>query len=94
MRHERPLLVKDGLGREMAGQFGLRFRLPRKSQGSFNMPQSCDMGPDGFTSPPKEAMLWIFSPEKSDGFGRVRDNPTTKRGAETYHPVCGFRLPA
>jgi hypothetical protein len=27
---------------------------------------------DGFTSPPKEGMLWIFSPGKSDGFGRVR----------------------
>jgi hypothetical protein len=26
-------------------------------------------GTDGFTSPPKEAMLWIFSPKKSDGFG-------------------------
>jgi hypothetical protein len=29
-------------------------------------------GTDGFTSLPKEGMLWIFSPEKSDGFGRVR----------------------
>jgi hypothetical protein len=29
-------------------------------------------GTDGFTFPPKEGMLWIFSPEKSDGFGRVR----------------------
>jgi hypothetical protein len=29
-------------------------------------------GTDGFTSPPKEGMLWIFSPEKSDGFGRFR----------------------
>jgi hypothetical protein len=29
-------------------------------------------GTDDFTSPPKEGMLWIFSPEKSDGFGRVR----------------------
>jgi hypothetical protein len=29
-------------------------------------------GTDGFTSPPKEGMLWIFLPEKSDGFGRVR----------------------
>ena len=29
-------------------------------------------GTDGFTSPPKEAVLWIFSPEKSDGFSRVR----------------------
>jgi hypothetical protein len=25
---------------------------------------------DGFTSLPKEGMLWIFSPEKSDGFGQ------------------------
>jgi hypothetical protein len=25
-------------------------------------------GTDGFTSPPKEGMLWIFLPEKSDGF--------------------------
>jgi hypothetical protein len=28
-------------------------------------------GTDGFTSPPKEGMLRIFSPEKSDGFSRV-----------------------
>jgi hypothetical protein len=28
-------------------------------------------GTDGFTSPPKEGMLWIFWPKKSDGFGRV-----------------------
>jgi hypothetical protein len=28
-------------------------------------------GTDGFTSPPKEGVLGIFSPEKSDGFGRV-----------------------
>jgi hypothetical protein len=26
---------------------------------------------DGFTSPPKEGVLRIFCPEKSDGFGRV-----------------------
>jgi hypothetical protein len=32
------------------------------------MPQSCDMG---FTSPAKEGKLRSFSPEKSDGFGRV-----------------------
>ena len=29
-------------------------------------------GTDGFTSPPKEGVLRIFSPEKSDGLGRVR----------------------
>jgi hypothetical protein len=28
-------------------------------------------GTDGFTSPPKEGVLRIFSPEKSDGLGRV-----------------------
>jgi hypothetical protein len=28
-------------------------------------------GTDGFASPPKERVLRIFSPEKSDGFGRV-----------------------
>jgi hypothetical protein len=28
-------------------------------------------GAGGFTSPPKEGMLWIFSLEKSDSFGRV-----------------------
>jgi hypothetical protein len=29
-------------------------------------------GTDGFTSLLKEGVLWIFSPEKSDGFGRVQ----------------------
>jgi hypothetical protein len=28
-------------------------------------------GTDGFTSPPKEGVLGIFLPLKSDGFGRV-----------------------
>jgi hypothetical protein len=28
-------------------------------------------GTDGFTSPPKEGMLWNFSPEKFNGFSRV-----------------------
>jgi hypothetical protein len=28
-------------------------------------------GTDGFTSTPKEGVLRIFSPEKSDGFDRV-----------------------
>jgi hypothetical protein len=28
-------------------------------------------GTDGFASPPKEGVLRIFSPKKSDGFGRV-----------------------
>jgi hypothetical protein len=29
-------------------------------------------GTDGFTAPPKEGVLRIFHPEKSDSFGRVR----------------------
>jgi hypothetical protein len=29
-------------------------------------------GTNGFISPSMEGMLWIFSPEKSDGFGWVR----------------------
>jgi hypothetical protein len=36
------------------------------------MPQICDMGQAALLPPPKEGVLWIFSPEKSDGFGRVR----------------------
>jgi hypothetical protein len=39
-QHERPLLVKDGIGREVAGQFGLRFWLPHKSQGSLTCHKS------------------------------------------------------
>jgi hypothetical protein len=40
-------------------------------------------GTEGFISPPKEDMLWIFSPEKSDGFGRVQT-----RNLEYQRPVC------
>jgi hypothetical protein len=47
----------------MAGQFCLRFQLPRKLQGSFHA-ANLRHGTDGFTSPPKEGMLWIFSPWK------------------------------
>jgi hypothetical protein len=40
-------------------------------------------GTDGFTSPPEEGMLRIFSPEKSDDFGRV---PTCGLGYQ--RPAC------
>jgi hypothetical protein len=43
-------VVKDGIGREMAGQFGLRYRLPRKMQGLLHAA--------------KEGMLWIFFARK------------------------------
>jgi hypothetical protein len=35
------------------------------------MPQIWDMGQIILTSPPKEGMLRIFTPEKSNGFGPV-----------------------
>jgi hypothetical protein len=40
-------------------------------------------GTDGFTSPPKEGMLWIFSPEKSDGFCQVQT-----RDLGNQRPAC------
>jgi hypothetical protein len=70
-RHEGPLLVKDGIGWWMAGQFGLWFRLPRKSQGSFTCRKSATWD-RRLASPPKEGKLWIFLPEKSNGFGQVQ----------------------
>jgi hypothetical protein len=38
--------------------------------GSFTC-RKAQHGTDGFTSPSKEGVLRNFSPEKSDGFGRV-----------------------
>jgi hypothetical protein len=37
---ETPISERRNYGREMAGQFGLRFGLPRKSQGSFTCRKS------------------------------------------------------
>ena len=68
---ETSISERRNYGREMACQFCLWFRLPRKPRVLWHAAQICDMG-DGFTSPSKEGMLWIFSPEKSDGFGRDR----------------------
>jgi len=39
--------------------------------GFFYVPLNLRHGADGFNSPPKEGALRIFSPEESDGFGRV-----------------------
>jgi hypothetical protein len=44
-------------------------------------------GTDGFTSPLKEGVLRIFSPEKSDGFGRVRT-----REFEYQRPIIAFNF--
>jgi hypothetical protein len=58
-------------GREMAGQFGLWFRLPRKSQGSFTCRKSATWD-RRFYIPSEGRHVVDFSSEKSDGCGRVR----------------------
>jgi hypothetical protein len=50
--------------------FSLTMRLPRHCRVLLHAAK-LQHGADGFTSPPKEGMLRIFSSEKSDGFGRV-----------------------
>jgi hypothetical protein len=39
--------------------------------GIFNMPQICDMGQTALLPFRRKACSGFFSPEKSDGFGRV-----------------------
>jgi hypothetical protein len=68
----RPLLVKDGTGPEMASQFCLRFQHPRKSQGSFYMPQSCDMGQTALLPLQRKVCCGFFHPK----------NPTASAGFE------------
>ena len=47
-----------------------KFRLPRKFRDLLHA-VNLRHGTDGFTSPPKEGVMRIFSPQNSDGFGRV-----------------------
>jgi hypothetical protein len=53
----------------MAEKFSRKWRLPRHFLGSFTC-RKARHGTGGFTSPPKEGVLRIFLPEKSDDFGR------------------------
>ena len=57
-------------GREMAENFARKLRHPRHFWVLLHA-VNLRHGTDGFTSPPKEGALRTFSPEKSDGFGRV-----------------------
>ena len=65
-RRERPLAAEGGTlrGREMFGQMWPRIRLPRNSRDILHA-ANLRHGIDGFTSPPKEGVLRIFSPLKS-----------------------------
>jgi hypothetical protein len=65
----RPPLVKDGI----TGEKWL-VNLARDSDFHRVLSHAANLrhGTDGFTSPPKEGMLWIFWPEKSNSFSRYR----------------------
>ena len=58
---ETSISERRNYGREMACQFCLWFRLPRKPRVLWHAAQICDMG-DGFTSPPRKACCGFFRP--------------------------------
>ena len=64
-RRERPLAAEGGTlrGRDMFRQISSRIRLPHNSRDLLHAANQRH-GTDGFTSPPKEGMLKIFSPLK------------------------------
>jgi hypothetical protein len=64
-RRERPLAAEGETlrGREMFQQISSRIRLPRNSRDLLHAANLWH-GTDGFTSPPKEGVLRIFSPLK------------------------------
>jgi hypothetical protein len=56
-------------------------------------------GTDGFTSPTKEGLPWIFSPEKSYGFGQVQTRDlgyrkTTEAATAVYSSTRTFPVDA
>ena len=72
----------SGHGREMADEFCLK--MPDFHVTFWDLLHAVNLwhGTDGFTSPPKEGVLRIFRPEKSNGFGRV------------WTPELGYQKPA
>jgi len=64
-RRERPLAAEGGIirGREVFRQISSRIRLPHNSR-DLLLAANLRHGTDGFTSPPKEGVLRIFSPLK------------------------------
>jgi hypothetical protein len=85
-RRERLLLAKGGImGEKWPVKFSRTTRLPRNC---WDLLHAANLrhGTDGFTSPPKEGMLWIFSPEKIRRL-RPGSNPAEPgtRGQHTNH---------
>jgi hypothetical protein len=76
-RRERLLAAEGGTirGREMFRQISSRIRLPRNSRDILHA-ANLRHGTNGFTSPPKEGVLRIFSPLKIRRF-RPGLNPRT-----------------
>jgi hypothetical protein len=64
-RRERPPVAEGGTlrGREMFRQIPSTIRLPHNSRDLLHA-ANLRHGTDGFTSPPKEGVLWIVSPLK------------------------------
>jgi hypothetical protein len=59
------------MGKKWPIKFSLRITTSTEIVRDFIYAAKLPHGTDGFTFPPKEDMLRIFPPEKSDGFGRV-----------------------
>jgi hypothetical protein len=80
-RRERPLAAEGGTlrRREMFRQISSRIRLPRNSR-DFLHAANLRHGTGGFTSPPKEDVLRIFSPLK---IRRLR--PGLNLGTKGHH---------
>jgi hypothetical protein len=58
------------MGEKWPVKFSQTIRLPRNCWVLLHATK-LQHGTHGFTSPLKEGMLWIFSPEKSNGFSQI-----------------------
>jgi hypothetical protein len=69
------------MGKKWPIKFSLQSDFHKNCRG-FLRAAKLQHGTDSFTSPPKEGMLRIFWPKKSDGFDRVQ---TRELGYQSQH---------
>ena len=81
---ETSISERRNYGREMAGQFCLWFRLPRKPRVLWHAARICDMG-DGFTSPPRKACCEFFRPKNPTASARIEPAILGIRGQHANH---------
>ena len=81
---ETSISERRNYGREMAGQFCLWFRLPRKHRVLWHAAQICDMG-DGFTSPPRKACSGFFRPKNLTASAGIEPAILGTRGQHANH---------